>query len=75
MEPDREPPYYPASPESYPPIRWQARPRSRRLILVSLDGRVFMEMVLVDVVSRGTGGLPCALLGDILWLSRVGRTQ
>jgi len=34
-----------------------------------------MEMVLVDVVGRGTGGLPCALLGDILWLSRVRRTQ
>lgn len=34
-----------------------------------------MEMVLVDVVSRGTGGLPCALLGDILWLSRVRRTR
>jgi hypothetical protein len=28
-----------------------------------------MEMVLVDVVSRGTGGLPCALLGDILAVS------
>jgi hypothetical protein len=41
----------------------------------SLDGRVFMEMVLVEVVSRGIGGLPCALLGDILWLSRVRRTQ
>jgi len=29
-----------------------------------------MEMVLVDVVSRGTGGLPCALLGDDLDLFR-----
>jgi len=29
-----------------------------------------MEMVLVVVVSRGTGGLSCALLGDILSLSR-----
>jgi hypothetical protein len=36
---DREPPYYPALYEFNPPIRSQARPRSRRLILFSLGGR------------------------------------
>ena len=34
---DREPPYYPALHEVKPTIRSDARPRSRRLILFSLD--------------------------------------
>jgi hypothetical protein len=51
-----------------------ARSRRLSLIFVSLDGIVSMGMILVVVPSRrGHGGLPCALVGDILCLSRVRR--